>query len=90
MSSRRAPITHCPGGKSVEAASSVFASKPSIRFVASPKVLCSAREPSTIRRGAGSTSALSIMRAASGPGWGTPEEALARELEKAGFANRRT
>ena len=53
-----------PGRKSVDAASSVCASKPAIRLRRVARVLSSACEPRTMRSGAGSTSTLSMIRAA--------------------------
>ena len=55
---------HSPGGKSVDAASAVCASKLASRLRRVVRVLSSACEPSTMRSGAGSTSTLSMMRAA--------------------------
>ena len=55
---------YSPSGKSVEAASSLCSSKSARRALRVEIVQSSACEPSIIRRGAGSLSALSMMRAA--------------------------
>ena len=61
---RTSTFAHSPGGKSVEAASSVYASKPAMRAFSAAIVLASACDPSTIRSGAGSLSTLAMIAAA--------------------------
>ena len=63
---------HSPGGKSVEAASPVCASKSATRLRRVERVPWSACEPKTIRSGAGLMSTLSMIRAANAHHWLLP------------------